>query len=193
MDWYELMPKEIGNSVWLPEDQKKPVNNQRETAWSTREVCVKCGVYPWSAVFTREMRCLPKGKNNPMLPLECSAFLFLPCLLDQSGHPDASHIQIPSLAFVKTPLPWCRLFSSLSFGGSRAKRPVSCKHVCIVEWKQNKILWKILHHMNSNVIQIDIAWVLLMKHVQDRDLAAVQEVDKFAASHISRVNVDIVE
>ena len=27
----------------------------REVAWSTREVCVKCGVYPWNAVFTREV------------------------------------------------------------------------------------------------------------------------------------------
>ena len=42
----------------------------------------------------------------------------------------------------------------------------------------------------SNVIQSDIA---LIKHVQDKDPAAIQKVDKFAAHHVSRVNIDIDE
>ena len=45
----------------------------------------------------------------------------------------------------------------------------------------------------SNVIKSDIAWVWLIKHVQDKDPAAVQKVDKFAAHHVSRVNIDIDE
>ena len=32
-----------------------------------------------------------------------------------------------------------------------------------------------------------------MKHVQDNDPAAVQKVHKFAAPHVSRVNIDIDE
>ena len=47
--------------------------------------------------------------------------------------------------------------------------------------------------VKSNVVQGDIAWVWLMKHVQDKDPAAVQKVDKFAAPHVSRVSVDIDE
>ena len=30
-----------------------------------------------------------------------------------------------------------------------------------------------------------------MKHVQDKDTATVQKVDKFVAPHVSRVNIDI--
>ena len=45
----------------------------------------------------------------------------------------------------------------------------------------------------SNVIQRDIAWVWLMKHVQDNDPVAVQKVHKIAAPHVSRVNIDIDE
>ena len=61
-DWYEiyeLMPKEIGNSVWPPEDQTHPQKslawNSVKYPWSLREMrClpVKCGVYPWHAMFT---------------------------------------------------------------------------------------------------------------------------------------------
>ena len=59
-DWYELMPKEIGNSVWPPEDQTHPqkslARNSVKYPWSLREMrClpVKCGVYPWNAMFAR--------------------------------------------------------------------------------------------------------------------------------------------
>jgi hypothetical protein len=55
-DWYELMLKEIGNSVWPPEHHTNP---QKSLAWSNREVCM---------VFTREMRCLPEEKSTPMRP-----------------------------------------------------------------------------------------------------------------------------
>ena len=64
-DWYELMPREIGNSVWPPEDQTHPQKslawNSVKYPWSLREMrClpVKCGVYPWNAMFTR-------GKEQP--------------------------------------------------------------------------------------------------------------------------------
>ena len=45
----------------------------------------------------------------------------------------------------------------------------------------------------SHVIQSDIAWVWLVKHIQDKDPAAVQKFEKFAAPHVSRVNIDIDE
>ena len=48
----------------------------------------------------------------------------------------------------------------------------------------------------SNVIQSDIAYefdiIWLMKQVEDKD-PAVQNVKKFAAPHVSRVNIDIDE
>ena len=91
--------------------------------------------------------------------------------------------------FVKAPLPWCLLFPRLSFGGSRAKHPLSCKHMyCWVKTNQNPLGKSVSH-----VIQSDIAWVWLIKHVQDKGPAAVQKFEKFAAPHVSRVNIDIDE
>ena len=62
-----------------------------------------------------------------------------------------------------------------------------------IEWKQNEILWENLCQMWFKVIShmsFDIIW--LMKQVQDKD-PAVQNVDKFSAPHVSRVNIDIDE
>ena len=60
MNYIYIMPKEIGNSVWPPEDQTNPqkslARNSVNYPWSLREMrClpVKCGVYPWKAMFTR--------------------------------------------------------------------------------------------------------------------------------------------
>ena len=40
--------------------------------------------------------------------------LFFSCKFNQSDHPDANQIQVPWLAFVKAPLPWCLLFPRFS-------------------------------------------------------------------------------
>ena len=150
------MSKKIGNSVWPLKNQTNPPKsldswawNSVKYPWSLREMrClpVKCGVYPWNAMFTR-------GKSNPMPPLEYNVFLcFFLFFFNQSGHPDANRIQFLDWPLSRTPLPWCLLFTRLSLGASRAKHPLSCKHICIVEWKQNNILWEILCQMWFKVI-----------------------------------------
>ena len=89
------MSKKIGNSVWPLKNQTNPPKsldswawNSVKYPWSLREMrClpVKCGVYPWNAMFTR-------GKEPP---LEYNVFLcFFLFFFNQSGHPDANRIQI---------------------------------------------------------------------------------------------------
>ena len=51
---------------------------QKILAWNSVKypwcLPVKCGVYPWNAVFTCEIPCLPEEKSHPMPPLEDNAF-----------------------------------------------------------------------------------------------------------------------
>ena len=141
------MSKEIGNSVWSLKDQTNPRKslawNSVKYPWSLREMrClpVKCGVYPWNAMFTR-------GKEPP-LEWFC-VFVFFPGFVKPVW---SSGCQPHLNCLSRMPVPWCLLFPRLSLGASRAKHLLSCKHICIVEWKQNKILWEILCQMWFKVI-----------------------------------------
>ena len=75
------MPKEIGNSVWPPEDQTNPqkslARNSVKYPWSLREMrClpVKCSVYPRKAMFTR-------GKEQPHATTRIYSNVLLWCFL----------------------------------------------------------------------------------------------------------------
>ena len=79
--------------------------------------------------------------------------------------------------------------SKIEFGGIAYGKTPALMQTYMYHWvkSQQNPLGKSVSH----VIQSYIAWVWLMKHVQDKDPAAVQKFENFAAPHTPSVNIDI--